>query len=146
MKNTEKDIDLWGIQPSRSIHLLISHKSNFIFLLYCHQLTASEPPGESQWNKPAVVRSSELEIAFLLGCCDLLYFIKNEWGLGIKCSAWSGFIQCTLQFFSPVSTSLRSQGIWWQVHWTVPPLRPPFHWGCTVHLCRCYLFCLDLSS
>lgn len=102
-------------------------------------------------NSLRVVGSSGLGIAFLLRCCDLLYFIKNKCELGIKCCAFcGGFMLCTPQLFCPISTgdsvltSSGSRRICWHIQWTIPSLWPPFHRGSWAHLCYCYMFCFDL--
>lgn len=95
------------------------------------QLAASVPPVLSEDVWKSIVRSSRPGISFLLRCCDLLYFIKNECELDIKCCAFGGFILCTLLFFCPISTgdgvltSSCSWGICWHIQWTIPSLWPP---------------------
>lgn len=47
-------------------------------------------------------------------------------------------------FYGEIVFSPPSWGICWHIQRTIPLLWPPFHQGCEVHLCYCYLLCRDL--
>lgn len=67
-------------------------------------------------------------------------------GCKLMCIEWLYSVH-TAVFLSTGDSVLTSSSFWgicWHIQWTIPSLWPPFHRGCSIYLCYCYLFCLGL--